>query len=150
MKLILACDPQGGIGYKNRLPWTNLQGDLARFKRLTANQTVVMGRKTWDSLPKKPLPDRLNVVVSSKSIELPPGVIQASNINELANFPMACVIGGATLISQSWDWIHEIHLTRTLSKYTCDTYIDLIKLNDYDLVSSELHEDHTYEIWKIK
>ncbi len=150
MKLIVACDPTGGIGYKNRLPWNNLKGDLGRFRTLTSNQTVIMGRKTWDSLPKKPLPHRLNVVVSRKSIELPVGVIHVDNVERLANFPVAWLIGGAGLINQCWDWIYEIHLSRTLSKYTCDTWIDLIKLNDYDLLSSELHEDHTYEIWKIK
>ena len=50
MKLIIACDPKGGIGYNGKLPWTNLQGDLPRFKALTSNQVVLMGRKTWESL----------------------------------------------------------------------------------------------------
>ena len=54
MKLILACDPNGGIGYQNTLPWTNIRGDLPRFKALTDNGVVVMGRNTWESLPKKP------------------------------------------------------------------------------------------------
>jgi dihydrofolate reductase len=53
MKLIVACDPKGGIGYNNKLPWSNIQGDLPRFKNLTQGQVVVMGRNTWDSLPKK-------------------------------------------------------------------------------------------------
>jgi dihydrofolate reductase len=150
MKLIVACDPDGGIGYQNKLPWTNLQGDLPRFKALTQHQTVIMGRKTWDSLPKKPLLNRVNVVVSTQAIDLPPDVIHVDNVERLANFPLAWLIGGAGLIDQCWNWIYEIHLSRTLSKYTCDTWIDLIQLNDYDLVSSELHTDHTYEIWKIK
>ena len=63
MKLILACDLNGGIGYKNKLPWY-IPLDLKRFKNLTQNGVVVMGRKTWESLPKKPLPKRVNVVVS--------------------------------------------------------------------------------------
>ena len=65
MKAILACDTHGGIGYKNKLPWKNLQGDLPRFKALTTGQPIVMGKNTWDSLPFKPLPNRLNIVVSS-------------------------------------------------------------------------------------
>jgi dihydrofolate reductase len=149
MKLILACDPQGGIGYKNRLPWNNLSGDLSRFRALTANQTVIMGRKTWDSLPKRPLPNRVNVVVSSQPL-LSSDVVYIDSVSKLSEYTNAWLIGGAALIEQSWPWIHEIHLSRTLSKYTCDTWIDLIQLNDYDLVSSELHTDHTYEIWKIK
>ena len=150
MKLILACDPQGGIGYENRLPWNNLSGDLGRFKALTSNQTVIMGRKTWDSLPKRPLPNRVNAVVSRQRLELPSSVIHIDSIARLACFPVAWLIGGASLIEKSWSWIYEIHLSRTLSKYACDTFVDLIQLNDYDLVSSELHADHTYEIWKRK
>ena len=68
MKLIIACDPKGGIGFNGKLPWTNLQGDLLRFKELTTGKVILMGRNTWESLPKKPLPNRINVVVSSNTI----------------------------------------------------------------------------------
>ena len=78
MKLIVACDPNGGIGYNNRLPWTNLQGDLPRFKNLTQGQVVVMGRNTWDSLPKKPLLGRLNFIVTSQQLNLPFGAISVA------------------------------------------------------------------------
>lgn len=148
MKLIIACDPTGGIGYKNGLPWNNLQGDLVRFKTLTIDQTVIMGRKTWDSLPRRPLPKRTNVVVSSQPLSS--DVVHIDSIEKLSEYPDAWLIGGAALIEQSWPWIHEIHLSRTLSKYTCDTYIDLIQLNNYNLVSTEQLADHTYEIWKRK
>ena len=66
MKLILACDPKGGIGYKNKLPWNKIQGDLPRFKRLTDDCIIVMGRKTWESLPVKPLPNRTNLIITSQ------------------------------------------------------------------------------------
>ena len=75
MKLILACDPTGGIGKDNQLPWSMLEGDLPRFKSLTANQVIVMGKNTWLSLPKKPLPSRLNFVVSSSLLDLPNGAL---------------------------------------------------------------------------
>ena len=55
MKAILAMTPNGGIGLNNQLPWDSLEGDLKRFKELTTGQTIVMGRSTWESLPKKPL-----------------------------------------------------------------------------------------------
>jgi dihydrofolate reductase len=55
MKLIVACDPKGGIGYNNKLPWSKIEGDLPRFKELTTGKVILMGRNTWDSLPKKPL-----------------------------------------------------------------------------------------------
>ena len=61
--LILALADNGVIGRNGAIPW-RITDDLKRFKALTMGKTVVMGRKTWDSLPKKPLPDRRNIVVT--------------------------------------------------------------------------------------
>ena len=148
MKLILACDPDGGIGYQNRLPWTNIQGDLPRFKRLTEGQLVVMGRNTWDSLPKKPLPNRINIVVTSRPF-VEHGV---ATINKLLNYSDSYwLIGGASLVEQSWSFINEIHLTKVYDHYTCDTFIDLLYIeHNYVRTYSEMFPDHTYEIWKRK
>jgi dihydrofolate reductase len=146
MKLIIACDPNGGIGYQNRLPWTNIQGDLPRFKRLTEGYPVVMGRNTWDSLPKKPLPNRINIVVTSRPF-VEHGV---ASINRLLNYPdLYWLIGGAKLIEQAWPYINEIHLTKVYDHYTCDTFIDLLYIeHNYVRTHSEMFPDHTYEIWK--
>ena len=151
MKLILACDPNGGIGYKNKLPWTNIQGDLPRFKSLTNEQVIVMGRNTWDSLPKKPLLGRLNIVVSTKNLVLPNGAIQVPNLNHFSEFKNAWLIGGADLINSSWNFIHEIHLTKTLTEYTCDRYIDLLYLEQHFTCNeTTTFPDHVYQIWKRK
>ena len=152
MKLIIACDPNGGIGYENKLPWTNIQGDLPRFKRLTHNKTIVMGRNTWDSLPKKPLPGRVNIVVSSRPLEAEyDNVIRASELNNW-NRPDDVdfwLIGGAKLIESYWKEIDEVHLTRVYDHYTCDTFIDLIYLEaNFKRTYSEVFPDHTYEVWK--
>ena len=149
MNAILACDIKGGIGYQNKLPWTNIQGDLVRFKNLTKDQVIVMGRNTWDSLPKKPLSNRLNLVVTNKKLELPPGALAINNLNHFSNFKSAWIIGGSQLISSSWDLIDQIYLTRTLAEYTCDTYIDLVKLQkEFNCISVENNIDHTFEIWR--
>ncbi len=63
--LIWAQDYNGGIGENGKLPW-HVTEDLKNFKKITLNTTIVMGRKTWDSLPIKPLPKRRNIVISSK------------------------------------------------------------------------------------
>jgi dihydrofolate reductase len=148
MKLIIACDPNGGIGYQNKLPWTNIRGDLPRFKRLTEGHPVVMGRNTWDSLPKKPLPNRVNIVVTSRPF-VEDGV---ASINRLLNYPdLYWLIGGAKLIEQAWPYINEIHLTKVYDHYTCDTFIDLLYIeHNYVRTYSEVFSDHTYEIWKRK
>ena len=150
MKLIVACDPNGGIGYNNKLPWTNIQGDLPRFKELTTGKVILMGRNTWESLPKKPLPNRINVVVSSKDI---PGITTMSGVPDEDNMDLRDVwlIGGARLINSSWHLINEVHLTRTISEYTCDTFIDLVKLErEFVCWLKEAHTDHSYEVWKRK
>jgi dihydrofolate reductase len=148
MKLIIACDPNGGIGYQNKLPWTNIRGDLPRFKRLTEGHPVVMGRNTWDSLPKKPLPNRVNIVVTSRPF-VEDGV---ASINRLLNYPdLYWLIGGAKLIEQAWPYINEIHLTKVYDHYTCDTFIDLLYVeHNYVRTYSEMFPDHAYEIWKRK
>ena len=153
MKLIIACDPNGGIGYQNRLPWTNIRGDLPRFKYLTAGQTVIMGRNTWDSLPKKPLPNRLNIVVSSRPLEAEHhNVIHALDMSfNQPNDDAPWIIGGAKLIESCWESITEVHLTRVYDHYACDTFIDLLYLeNRFEQTYNELFPDHEYQIWKRK
>jgi dihydrofolate reductase len=151
MKAIIACDSQGGIGYKNQLPWNRISGDLPRFKALTKGNTVLMGRNTWESLPFKPLAGRINFVVSSQHLDLPPGAFQVSNIDPFVSVDNVWVIGGAQLIKTAWSHLHEIHLTKTFSKYTCDTFIDLLQLNkDFTIDQSREHEDHFYIIYKRK
>lgn len=155
MKLIVACDPDGGIGYKNKLPWDKLEGDLPRFKELTNGKVVVMGRNTWESLPVKPLRNRTCYVVTSDPYAIPmyaahhEGQAYGTSMNTLRHFnENACIIGGAKLIESSWSLITSVNLTRTFAKYTCDTFIDLLKLtNDFTLTYEEVNSDHTYEIW---
>ena len=65
IRAILACDENWGIGKSGALPWPHNPADLKWFKASTLNHTIVMGKATWDSLPVKPLSNRVNVVVSS-------------------------------------------------------------------------------------
>jgi len=66
--ILVAVSPEGIIGKNNSIPW-HYSADLKRFKRLTTGNTVIMGRKTWESLPIKPLPNRRNIVITRSSIE---------------------------------------------------------------------------------
>lgn len=148
MKLILACDLKGGIGYKNKLPWDKIQGDLPRFKKLTENKVIVMGRHTWESLPKKPLQKRINIVISNTLKELDDAIV-LPNIGRLKGAEDVWIIGGNKLVQSVWDNISEIHLTLVLAEYNCDTYIDFNKLKeDFIQISGSGHGDHSYEIWK--
>ena len=67
IELIWAQDQNGGIGKNGTLPW-HISEDLQNFKKITSGSPVIMGRKTWESLSFKPLPNRRNIVLSSKLI----------------------------------------------------------------------------------
>jgi dihydrofolate reductase len=150
MKAIIACDAHGGIGKNNQLPWASLDNDLQRFKALTQNATVVMGHKTWASLPKKPLPNRRNIVVS-RSITSIVGADVVSNISNITHLPNAWFIGGAELLNHIWAHIDEFHLTRANALFDCDTYIDLVHLEqNFIQTQYQLFKDNTYEVWVRK
>ena len=106
LHLIFARDANGVIGHNNTLPW-HLPEDLAHFKRTTLGSPVIMGRKTWDSLSPKfrPLPGRLNIVVTRQSDWQAPGAMRAGSIVEAMGLcPLesdAWVIGGAAIYAQT-------------------------------------------------
>ena len=108
LHLILARAANGVIGRDNRMPW-HLPEDLAHFKRTTLGCPVVMGRKTWDSLPPRfrPLPGRLNIVLSRDTAWQAEGAQRAASLDEAltlcAGQPDVWVIGGAQIYAQAMD-----------------------------------------------
>ena len=111
--IIWAQDNNGGIGKNNSLPW-HISEDLINFKKLTLNNTIIMGRKTWDSLPKRPLPNRQNIVLSSKKIN---GVKSYTSINSCLealkknNISDLFVIGGQMIYDEFFPYAHILHIT---------------------------------------
>ena len=158
IEMIIACDPHGGIGLNNKLPWEHLEGDLPRFKELTTGNTVVMGRNTWDSLPRKPLPNRRNIVVSRtlKQENVPEGVEVINHINSFFYKNMTSeekifIIGGAKLIETTLAYVSRIHLSVTKELYECDTYTDLKSIMCVFKVITEVEcKDHTYYVLEEK
>jgi dihydrofolate reductase len=115
LALIAAMTERGVIGRDNQLPWS-LAEDLKRFKRLTLGHPLIMGRKTWESLPKKPLPERPNVVLSrSPGFEAPGATVCATlkqAVGGLApSHKLAFVIGGAGLFAEALPLAERLHLT---------------------------------------
>ncbi len=153
MKAIIAVDDKGGLGKDGCMPWPKISLDLQRFKALTENGIVVMGRGTWEStdIP-KPLPKRRNVVISSRDdLDLPNDVIHMYNTDLLDGIPTAWIIGGAKLIDSVFDKIDEIYLTRVPGNYNCDTRIDLGRIaKEFNLEKQQDFEDHTFQYWTRK
>ena len=141
--IIVAVDKDFGIGKDGGLPW-NLPGDMKHFKEVTTLSegkglvnAVIMGRKTWQSIPEKfrPLPDRLNIILTRDAhFSLPSGVLKASGLNEalhlLEESSLASkvgkvfVIGGAEIfkIAVGHSQCREIFLTHIRQSFQCDRF----------------------------
>lgn len=146
----MACDSHGGIGKNNQLPWSSLDGDLQRFKNLTQGSTVVMGFKTWESLPKKPLPNRRNIVFS-RSVKFLNGAEVVNSTSAIENLNNAWFIGGAELLHYMWTYIDEFHLTKANTQFNCDTHINLLFLEEnFNRKHYQQFSDNSYEIWVKK
>ena len=156
IKAILACDQEWGIGKNGALPWPHNSADLRWFKQHTNNSTIVMGRKTWESLPVKPLPNRENIVVTSGLIKGPDVVVDMRSfykiLPQIKFHKDVWIIGGAQLIEHCLDIIDEFYLSRIQCIYDCDTFLpaDLImdKFNLYD--AEETDSDLYIEKWARK
>lgn len=134
--IISALDENRGIGHKNGLPW-HLPADLKHFKETTLGGTVIMGRKTWESIPEKyrPFKERLNIVISRSELELPEGVLLAHSLDEALELAeshgserKAFVIGGATLYAEAIQHpaCEELLLTEIEGTFECDAFFPVI------------------------
>ena len=156
--LIWAQDQNGGIGENGRLPW-HISEDLKKFKELTLNSTIVMGRKTWESLPIKPLPKRKNIILSSEK--------QSSGITyhslkeclakiSITNEKKIFVIGGRSIYKLFFNLADVLHITFiNIKNDNVNEFfplsLDIIKTNFKQLDSQILNKTATYTYWeKIK
>jgi dihydrofolate reductase len=109
--LVLAMAKNGVIGKDGAIPW-RIPDDLKRFKQLTLGKPVIMGRKTWESLPRKPLPGRDNIVVTRQLEWRADGAITASSLDlALANAGDVSVIGGGEIYREALPRADRIELT---------------------------------------
>jgi len=124
--LVLAIADNGAIGKNGTLPW-HISEDLKRFKALTMGHTVVMGRKTWDSLPKKPLPGRVNVVVTRQKDWRAEGAQTASSLGQATSGTsgVVMIIGGAEIYERALPLASRIELTEIHRAFDGDVYLKL-------------------------
>lgn len=127
--LIAALTRDRLIGKGGRLPW-HIPADLKRFKQLTTGYTVIMGRRTWESLP-RPLPQRHNIVLSTTRPTHSEAIAPDTLLDVVpsldaalrrASTPKIFIIGGATLYAQTLPIVHRLDLTFVEGSYDGDTY----------------------------
>ncbi len=140
LELVVAADEQNGIGVDGDLPW-HLPGDMKYFKELTigdGKNAVIMGRKTWQSIPERfrPLPQRWNLVLSRGELQLPDGVDLAHSleaaleeiqrqIRDGRDIERVFVIGGGQIYAAALEsgLCNRVYLTRVATTLNCDAFL---------------------------
>jgi dihydrofolate reductase len=149
--LIAAKASNQSIGLNGRLPWY-LPGDMAWFKAKTMGKPCIMGRKTWDSLPRKPLAGRTNIVVTRNAGAELPGGIAARSFDEALGMAETVlgdgdaaeevmVIGGATLYAEALPRAHRIYLTDITVPFPGDVFFPLFNQRRWKVAFEERHLD---------
>ncbi|MDR1005370.1 MAG: dihydrofolate reductase [Bacteroidales bacterium] len=158
INIIVAVANNGAIGDKGNLLW-HIGEDLRYFKATTLNSTVIMGRKTWESLPFKPLKHRRNIVITSNAnFEAKDAQIVTSFEAALAMIgddETAFCIGGGKVYEQFMPFCNRIYLTKVYADFDADTFFPIIDEQDFELESSsEIFTDannnlrYRFEIYK--
>ena len=168
-KIIVAKDDTGGIGLNNKIPWHNKE-DMRRFASLTrgnGKNAVLMGRSTWESLPKGPLRDRYNLILSESSFifsesssfymnicETDVGVFR--NVDALLSFIESksfedvWIIGGEKVYNifledeQLNKLVKEVYVTKITGEYGCDRFFQELNTDQYAAVDGESSEFIVY------
>ena len=135
----------GAIGRDGGLPW-RLSTDLRRFKAETMGKPLIVGRKTWESFPRRPLPGRLNIVVTRQKDYHAEGAETAASLEEAlalaaarsaADIEEICVVGGGEIYRQAMPIADRLSLTRVLAEVEADTFFPPIDPGERRLVSEE-------------
>ena len=148
MKLIVAVDNKWGIGRDNKL-LCNIPEDMAFFVKQTTHKTIIMGRNTYESLPKRPLPNRNNIVLTSNLSYDANGAEVANSYEDMYNLIAndnpedVYVIGGAKLYNDLIAECDELYITKILADLNADTFIvDIDKLANFVIMSESEIKEH--------
>jgi len=132
ISIIVAIGENNEIGKNNNLLW-HISEDLKRFKILTSNKTVVMGRNTWNSLPYKPLPNRKNIVLSKNKNLIIEGVEILNSIETIFEKKYTeneiFIIGGEKVYRQFLEYADKIYITKVFQSFDADTWFPKIDEN---------------------
>jgi len=151
LTIIVAAAENDAIGKGNKLIW-HLSDDLKRFKTLTNNHHIIMGRKTFESFP-KPLPNRTHVVITRQTdYKVPDGVIVVNSLEEAVNASKSdsqpYIIGGGEIYKQAMAIADKIELTRVHESFDADTYFPKVDPTVWKETAHKFHskdEKHDYE-----
>ncbi len=160
ISIIVAIASNYAIGKDNDLLW-HITSDLKRFKEITKEHYIVMGKRTYYSLPKRPLPNRTSLILTDQKDEVIDNCLMAYSIDdaiakmdpEKENF----IIGGGSIYNQFMPLADKLYITRVHKDYDADTFFPEIKEEEWELISQEnvnndTQNDFTYsfEVYQRK
>lgn len=149
--IVVVIDENNGIGKDGGL-LCHLPNDLKHFKQITTGHTIIMGRKTYESLPKGALPNRINIVITSAEKEKFPGCIVVRSVEEALsvseNHEKVFIIGGGELYRSTLHLADTLYLTRIHNTFEdADTFFPKIDFEDWVLREEDKHradDKHLY------
>jgi dihydrofolate reductase len=140
ISIVVAVSEDLGIGKDNELLW-HIPEDMKRFKRLTYGNTVIMGKKTWESLPRRPLPGRKNIVLTDDPQECIDCSVTAYSIEDAISKSEKgeeiFVIGGGSVYRQFMTIADRLFITHVHRKAPADVYFPEIDLNIWEVAEKE-------------
>ena len=150
--IVVIIDENNGIGKDGDL-LCHLPNDLKHFKQITTGQSIIMGRKTFESLPKGALPNRINIVITSDNKENYPGCIVARSVDEAILLSeeqeKVYIVGGGKIYNSTLHLANKLYLTRIHHIFDkADTFFPEIDFDNWKLVEEEKHkadEKHLYD-----
>lgn len=160
ISIIVAIAENFAIGKNNDLLW-HIPGDMKYFKRITVGHPVIMGKRTYDSLPRRPLPNRRNIVITDVPGETIDGCEMAYSIGDAIALCDAgdenFIIGGASVYKQFLPHADRLYLTRVHKAFEGDVYFPELDFSQWELQSKEDHPpdeqndfSYAYEIYDRK
>jgi len=158
ISIIVAVSEDLGIGKDNELLW-HISEDLKRFKKLTFGNTVIMGKKTWESLPRRPLPGRKNIVLTDDPQEVIDSSITAYSIKDALSKceknEKIFIIGGGSIYRQFMPIADRLYITHVHKIAPADIYFPEIDLNIWEITEKEEYKTnrdnsipYTYTIYE--
>lgn len=151
--LIAAHSANRVIGNKGKIPW-HLPEDFKLFKKYTLGNTVIMGRKTWESLPEKvrPLPERENIIVSTtlKHIE---GAQVFDSLEKALEYAKTLnkdifIMGGASLYEKAINFVDKMYLSEVYMECEGDTFFPEFDKTQWEVEYEKEYEPFMFRIWK--
>lgn len=138
--IIVATDRNNGIGYKNGL-LAHIPGDLRRFREITMGHSLIMGKKTWESLPNKPLAGRKNIVLTDNELDCFDCAETARSVEEALSLcepgKEIFIIGGGSVYRQFMPLADRLLVTHIHAEFQADTYFPEISSDEWYLSEQE-------------